>query len=89
MRNAYLEVMYRHGKPLAAYYYLPRVNRQRSVRTRRIEAGLLIDFAKDGRPIGIEITALSLLSVAMFNRVLREFGFPPVKRQEIAPLMAA
>jgi len=89
MRNAYLEVTYRSGKPLVAYYYLPRVDGQRSVRTRRVEAGLLIDFAKDGRPIGIEITARSMLSVTVFNRVLRELGFPPVKRQEIASLIAA
>jgi uncharacterized protein YuzE len=89
MNTAYLEVTYREGKPIAAYYYLPRLPRQRSVRTRRVEAGLLIDFAKDGRPIGIEITAPSALSVTAFNRVLRELGFPPVKRQEIAPLIAA
>jgi uncharacterized protein YuzE len=89
MSTAYLEVTYRQGKPIAAYYYLPRPEGQRSVRTRRVEAGLLIDFAEDGQPIGIEITAPSVLSVTAFNRVLRDLGFPPVKRQEIAPLIAA
>jgi uncharacterized protein YuzE len=89
MNTAYLEVTYRKGKPIAAYYYLPQAEEQRSVRTGRVEAGLLIDFSKDGRPIGIEITAPAALSVAMFNRVLRDLGFPPVKRQEIAPLIAA
>jgi uncharacterized protein YuzE len=89
MSNSYLKVTYRRGKPLVAYYYLPRVEGQRSVRTRRVEAGLLIDFEKDGRPIGIEITAPSELSVTVFNRVLRELGFSPVKRQEIAPLIGA
>jgi uncharacterized protein YuzE len=89
MNTAFLEVTYRQGKPIAAYYYLPRPEGQRSARTRRVDPGLLIDFAKDGRPIGIEITAPSVLSVAMFNRVLRDLGFPPVKRQEIAPLIAA
>ena len=89
MNNAYLEVTYRKGKAVAAYYYLPRLPGQRSVRTRRVEPGLLIDFAKDGRPIGIEITAPSALSVTAFNRVLREVGVAPVKRQEMAPLIAA
>jgi hypothetical protein len=87
MRNAYLEVTYRHGKPIVAYYYLPRVDGQRSVRTRRVEAGLLIDFAKGGRPIGIDITAPSELSMTVFNRVLREFGIAPVTRQSMAPLL--
>ena len=52
MNTAYLEVTYRQGKPVAAYYYLPRLAGQRSVRTRRVEPGLLIDYAKGGRPIG-------------------------------------
>jgi len=74
MSPCYLEVTYCQGKPVAAYYYLPRVAGQRSVRTRRVEPGLLIDYAKDGRPIGVEITAPSALSVTAFNRVLRELA---------------
>jgi uncharacterized protein YuzE len=89
MNTSYLEVTYRQGKPVAAYYYLPRLAGQRSVRTRRVECGLLIDYAKDGRAIGVEITAPSALSVTAFNRVLRELGVAPVKRQDIAPLIAA
>jgi uncharacterized protein YuzE len=89
MNTSYLEVTYRQGKPVVAYYYLPRAARQRSVRTRRVEPGLLIDYAKDGRPIGVEITAPSALSVTVFNRVLRELGVAPVKRKDIAPLIAA
>lgn len=89
MNTAYLEVTYRQGKPVAAYYYLPRLAGQRSVRTRRVEPGLLIDYAKGGRPIGVEITAPASLSVTAFNRVLRELGVAPVRRQDIAPLIAA
>ena len=37
MREAYLEVTYRHGQPLAAYLYLPRETRSKSVRTRRVD----------------------------------------------------
>jgi len=89
MKTCYLEVTYRQGKPVAAYYYLPRVAGQRSVRARRVEPGLLIDYAKDGRPIGVEITAPAGLSISAFNRVLRELGVPPVRREDIAPLVAA
>ena len=56
MKEPYLEVTFRHGRPIAAYYYLPRGADQRSARSRRVEPGLVIDFAADGQAIGIEIT---------------------------------
>ena len=83
MNASYLQVTYRRGQPVAAYYYLPRVSGEHSVRTRRVEPGLLIDYAKDGRAIGVEITAPSALTVTAFNRVLRELGFAPVKRRTL------
>jgi len=89
MKEPYLEVTFRRGRPMAAYYYLPRRPRQKSVRTRRVEPGMVIDFARGGRPIGIELTAPSKLSVAALNRVLRELGFPPVSREDLAPVLAA
>lgn len=89
MKTPYLEVTYRRGRAIAAYYYLPRRPGQQSIRTRRVEAGLLVDYARGGRPIGVEITSPSTLSVAAFNRVLRELGFPTVKRADVAPLIAA
>jgi len=89
INTSYLEVTYRRGRAIAAYYYLPRRPGQRSVRTRRVEGGLLVDYARGGRPIGVEITTPGTLSIAAFNRVLRELGFPPVSREEVAPLVAA
>lgn len=89
MKEAYLEVTYRHGRPLAAYFYLPRNGRQKSVRTRRVEPGLVIDLSAKGEPLGIEITAPAQLTVAALNRVLRELGCAPVRRADLAPLRAA
>ena len=89
MKEPYLEVTFRHGRPLAAYYYLPRRPGQKSHRTRRVEPGLVIDFARGGQPIGIEITAPGKLSLAALNRVLREFGFPAASRDDLAPVLAA
>jgi uncharacterized protein YuzE len=89
MNESYLEVTFRHGQALAAYYYLPRRSTDKSVRTKRIEPGLVIDFTQDGKPIGIEILAPDRLTLATFNRVLRELGFPPLKRADLAPLKAA
>jgi len=89
MRAPYLEVTFRRGRPLAAYFYLPRRARDKSYRTSRVEPCLLIDFNRMGKPIGIEITAPSKLSVAALNRVLRELGMPTVTRADLAPLRAA
>jgi uncharacterized protein YuzE len=89
MHEFYLEVTFRHGRPVAAYFYLPRRPGQKSYRTRRAEAGLLVDFSRSGRPIGIEITAPSKISLAAINRVLKTLGFATIKRADLAPLLAA
>lgn len=89
MKNSYLEVTFRHGRPLAAYLYLPRRPVDKSCRTARAEPGLVIDFNQSGRPIGIEITAPAKLSATALNRVLRRFGLPTVTRADLAPLRAA
>lgn len=89
MKEEYLEVTYRHGRPLAAYFYLPRRARAKAVRTRRAEPGLIVDLSAKGEALGIEITAPAVLTVAALNRVLREFGAAPVHRADLAPLRAA
>jgi len=89
MREAYLEVTFRHGKPIAAYYYLPRRSGQKSYKTRRTEHGLLIDYSRQGHPIGIEITAPAKISVVVFNRILKELNQKPIKKSDLAPLSAA
>jgi uncharacterized protein YuzE len=85
----YLEITFRRGRPLAAYYYLPRRPGQKSHRSRRVEAGLVVDYARNGEPIGIEITTPSIITLAAMNRVLKLLGFPPLKRAELQPLRIA
>ena len=89
MKEPYLEVTFRHGRPIAAYYYLPRTAEQKSVRTRRVEPGLIIDFSAEGRAIGIEITAPAKISLADLNAILREHGLPPATEADLAPVLAA
>lgn len=89
MKDRYLEVTFRNGKPLAAYLYLPRNPEDASVRTERAGDGLLIDFAADGRPIGIEITAPSKLSLETLNRALAAVNQVPATPTELGPLAAA
>ncbi|OHB63398.1 MAG: hypothetical protein A2Y77_12210 [Planctomycetes bacterium RBG_13_62_9] len=89
MNESHLEVTFRHGHPSAAYYSLPRRPKDKSYRTKRVEPGLVIDFRRDGQPIGIEILAPEKLTLAVFNRVLRGLGLPPLKHADLAPLRAA
>jgi uncharacterized protein YuzE len=89
MRESYLEVTFRHGKPIAAYYYLPRRAGERSYRTARAGSGLLIDFNRRGKAIGVEIMAPGKLSLPVLNRVLARVGASRVKREDLAPLRAA
>jgi hypothetical protein len=89
MKNSYLEVTFRHGRPLAAYLYLPREPGDKSYRTKRAVPGLVIDFNRSGKPIGIEITAPQKASATALNRVLRRLGLPAVTRADLTPLRAA
>jgi uncharacterized protein YuzE len=89
MKRIYLEVTYRKGLPLAAYLYLPRRDGDKSVRTERVEGGLVVDFAADDRPIGIEITSPSQLALSDLNQVLQRFGQGPVAEEDLAPIAAA
>ena len=89
MKDTYLEVTFRHGKPLAAYYYLPRDTGQKVTRTRRIEPGLIIDLTAEGQAIGIEITAPSAVSLDALNAVLKELGQASVSEADLAPMIAA
>jgi len=89
MQDSYLEITFRHGRALAAYYYLPRRADDVSIRTEAAEAGMLVDYARGGRPIGIEITAPTRASLAALNRILKSLGLEPARREDFAPLRAA
>jgi hypothetical protein len=89
MTGHYLEVTFRRGQPITAYYYLPRTPGQKSYRTMLADPGIVVDFSRSGKPIGIEITAPSKISLAAINRVFRKLGLGTIKSSDLAPLLAA
>ena len=89
MRDRYLEVTFRKGKPIAAYLYLPRDPGEKSQRTEKVGGGMLIDYGKGGRPIGIEITAPQHVSLETINHILAKLKIRLVQEEELAPLVAA
>ena len=89
MKDRYLEVTFRKGKPLAAYLYLPRQTGARSVRTKSAGQGLFVDYGVDGQPIGLEITAPLQVTLDQINAVLESLNLPLAEPDELAPLQAA
>lgn len=90
MTERCLQITYRKGHPLAAYLYLSRSTNEKSARTEATPDGVLVvDFAADGRPIGIEITAPGLVTLDRVNEMLRQLGQPPLPEAEFRPLRAA
>jgi uncharacterized protein YuzE len=89
LSERYLEITYRKGKPLAAYLYLPRQSGDTSARTERFSETLVIDYAADGRAIGIEIVHPHAVTEADINRALAHVHQSPLPDEEFAPLKAA
>jgi uncharacterized protein YuzE len=89
MKETYLEVTFRHGRPLAAYLYLPRERGDTSFRTSQAEPGMIVDYSQSGKPIGIELTAPSKVTLDALNRVLGDLGLSPLTRADLEPLRAA
>ncbi len=85
MKRSYLEITFRHGRPLAAYLYLPRRPGDFSARTVKCDGGMIVDYAADGRPIGIEITSPRSASLETINQILSSVD-EPAQASDLAPL---
>lgn len=90
MTERSLQVTYRKGRAFAAYLHLSHATGERSIRTEASSDGLLVvDYASDGRPIGVEITAPEAVTLDRLNALLAGLGQPPLPEQEFRPLTAA
>lgn len=89
MSTLSLQVTYRRGKPFAAYIYLAHAPGTKSARTEQIGPELLIDYAKDGSPLGIEIVSPGFVSDEEINAAFDRLGIERPSPSELAPLRAA
>ena len=87
-KGIYLEMTYRQGKAMAGYLYLPRQRGDHAARSQKVDRGLVVDFAQDGRPIGIEIVSPSTATPAAINSRLRQLHQDPLPEEDLAPLAA-
>ena len=50
---------------------------------------MIVDFNRDGKPIGIELTAPGKVTLTALNRALGDLGLQPLSAVDLAPLHAA
>lgn len=84
-----LEVTYRKGKPFAAYIYLAHKPGTKSARTEQVGPEVLIDYASDGSPLGIEVISPGFVSQDEIYAAFERLGLDPPSIEELAPLRAA
>jgi uncharacterized protein YuzE len=88
MSKPYLEVTYRDGKPFAAYLYLRRRPDEKAATTKRV-GDLVVDYAADGHPIGIEFTRVGAVDLGAVNQILESAHEASLLPTDLAPLTAA
>ena len=81
---------YRKGRTFAAYLHFSHPTGEKRVRTVASPDGLLlVDYARSGRPLGVEITAPQAVPLQRLNQLLMELGEPPVMEQDYRPAREA
>jgi uncharacterized protein YuzE len=88
MKHRYLEVMFRKGKPLAAYLYLPRPSGTRVDRTVDAGHGVRVDLDETGKAIGVEVTAPSAVTATELNAILASHEIAALDADEWPSLAA-
>jgi len=88
MKQRYLEVSFRKGKPFAAYLYLPRAKGSRVAKTVDGGHGMRVDLDENGTPLGVEITDPAAVRHEHLNDVLASHGVSALGEDEWAPLAA-
>ena len=86
MKDRYLEITFRKGKPLAAYLYLTGKKGVQCDRAIKIDEGLIADYDQDGVPVGLEITSPATASVQQINDALVKLHVEPIAENELAPI---
>ena len=90
MTERSLQVSYRKGRPFAAYLHLSHATGEKSAKTVPSPDGLLVvDYAGNGQPIGVEITAPLAVPLERLNRLLADLGESPLTEQDYLPVRAA
>jgi hypothetical protein len=75
-----LEITYREGRPYVGYLDLRRRRGAVYGGSRPVDPGLVLDYSKTGKLMGIEFLAPRFLTAELLDRILEPEGFPPIGR---------
>lgn len=89
MRSISLQVTYRRGRPSAAYIWLGQRAGTKSARSVEWSPDLVVDFAADGRPIGVEVVDPESVTTGQIFAVFDGLGLARPDAADLAPLAAA
>jgi hypothetical protein len=89
MKQPYLEVTFRKGRPIAAYLYLRRRTGAKVAKTVEIRPHIQVDYTASGEPMGVELIAPDAVDIISMNEVLSEIGVPGIDADDLRPLRAA
>lgn len=84
-----LTINYRAGKSYAAYLTLPHAVGVKSHRQREMSPGIIVDFDRLGRPLGIEMLEPRRVTWTKLNRIMDKLEMPRLPREWVRPLRAA
>ena len=85
-RDTYLTVTFRHGKSVAGYLHFPCDKHELAAKTKEMRPGLVVDFAADGQPIGLENISPATVTLEEVNEVLLSLNKEEMAEEELAPL---
>lgn len=89
MKPITVQVTYRMGQPFAAYIALDRRPGDSVTRTDEASSDLLVDYAEDGRVLGIEVVTPKAVTIDEILAVFDRLGLGRPAEEELAPLRAA
>ncbi len=88
-RSISLQVTYRGGRPLAAYLSLTSNGTRMVDRSEEFGDDLVVDYAADGSPLGLEILSPATVNVEQVWSVFDRLGLDRPTASELSPLSAA
>ena len=89
MKSISLQVTYRKGRPSAAYIWLDHRLGTKSVRSVEWAPDLVVDYAADGRPIGLEVIDPEKVTNTDIFAVFDGLGLARPDAADLSPLAAA
>lgn len=88
MSSFTVQITYRHGEPLAAYIYFAHRRGPKSVRVEEVLPGLIVDYSRDGSPLGIEILS-PRVRIEDLNTIFDKLGLRRPDPADLKPILVA